>query len=109
MRRKKVSQVVGGSPDQGSQHRNSQSKIEIRGVETIEEFFRPEFAQNTQSLDDINDDSDDSQHKENQQRESKLKRSAGGPKMAPFPQFSDDDDDNSPSNSSGQNSVIDIA
>ena len=27
-------------------------------METIEEFFRPEFAQNTQSLDDINDDSD---------------------------------------------------
>ena len=37
---------------------NSQDPIEIRGVETIEEFFRPEFAQNTQSLDDINDDSD---------------------------------------------------
>lgn len=26
---------------------NSQNPIEIRGVETIEEFFRPEFAQNT--------------------------------------------------------------
>lgn len=34
------------------------SQLEIRGVETIEEFFRPEFAQNTQSLEDINDDSE---------------------------------------------------
>lgn len=29
--------------------------IEIRGVETIEEFFRPEFAQNSHSLDEMND------------------------------------------------------
>ena len=32
--------------------------MEFRGVETIEEFFRPEFAHNTQSLGNINDDSD---------------------------------------------------
>lgn len=31
------------------------NSIEIRGVETIEEFFRPEFAQNSQSLDEMND------------------------------------------------------
>ena len=105
LRRKKVNQKA-NSPDKASQHRSSQSKIEIRGVETIEEFFRPEFAQNTQSLDDINDDSDNSDLEDNQ-RTSKLKRSIGGPKAAPFPQFSDDDD-NSPSNSSGQGSQIDI-
>ena len=34
-------------------------RVEVRGVETIEEFFRPEFAHNTQSLGNINDDSDD--------------------------------------------------
>lgn len=51
--------------------------IEIRGVETIEEFFRPEFAQNTQSLDDINDDSEDDEKKESgEKKKSKLKRSS---------------------------------
>ena len=35
--------------------------IEIRGVETIEEFFRPEFAQNSQSLYEINDSDADKQ------------------------------------------------
>ena len=58
LRRKKTKESPSKSKmGSHSQHGNSQSRIEIRGVETIEEFFRPEFAQNTQSLDDINDDS----------------------------------------------------
>jgi len=48
-----------------------QPQIEIRGVETIEEFFRPEFAQNTQSLNDINDDSEEENEREGN---TKLKR-----------------------------------
>ena len=36
----------GAAGNEEEQH-NSQVGIEIRGVETIEEFFRPEFAQNT--------------------------------------------------------------
>ena len=71
--------------------RNSQGNIEIRGVETIEEFFRPEFAQNTQSLDDINDDSDEN---EEPIRDSAFSNKDGG-KVSKFkiPQFSDDDSD----------------
>ena len=81
------------SVDKGSAHNSSQSRIEIRGVETIEEFFRPEFAQNTQSLDDINDDSED----EDVHRKSKLKRSEAGAKMGPFPNFSDGSSSSDPS------------
>ena len=67
-----------------SQNGNSQSRIEIRGVETIEEFFRPEFTQNTQSLDDIGD-SDEENQKESPKRASKLKKSMEKSKMGPFP------------------------
>ena len=63
---------------------NSKSRIEIRGVETIEEFFRPEFTQNTQSLDDIGD-SDEENQKESPKRASKLKKSMDKSKMGPFP------------------------
>ena len=86
------------------QNRNSQSRIEIRGVETIEEFFRPEFAYNTQSLDDINDDSEEEEGRQENdiQRKSRLKRSAGGNKIIPFPSFSED-------NSSDDYSQLDIA
>ena len=65
-----------------SQNGNSQSRIEIRGVETIEEFFRPEFTQNTQSLDDIGDSDEE---KESPNRISKLKKSMEKSKMGPFP------------------------
>ena len=88
-------------------------------METIEEFFRPEFAQNTQSLDDINDDSDDGSDDDNasdagepvkmmsaldgnKNRASKLKRQSASSKQAPFPQFSDND--NSASSSGSGNS-----
>ena len=75
LRRKKAKEKSPSKSKMGShsQHGNSQSRIEIRGVETIEEFFRPEFAQNTQSLDDINDDSDDDA-KGSPNRSSKLKK-----------------------------------
>ena len=69
--------------------RNSHGNIEVRGVETIEEFFRPEFAQNTQSLGDINDDSDE---EELPVRASAFSDKRGG-QVSKFkmPQFSDDD------------------
>ena len=97
------------------EQRNSQSRIEIRGVETIEEFFRPEFVQNTQSLGDINDDSDDdfmikdvSIAQDNAENVKVAAPSRGTKrtkkrKKARFPSFSD----NSSSGSSSQQ--IDIA
>lgn len=42
--KKEQTQINVDSVDKGSAHNSSQSRIEIRGVETIEEFFRPEFA-----------------------------------------------------------------
>ena len=77
------------SKNRQDETRNSHGDIEVRGVETIEEFFRPEFAQNTQSLDDINDDSDEN---EPPVRDSAFSDKRGG-QVSKFkiPQFSDDD------------------
>lgn len=98
-RRKKESPSKMGSL---SQNGNSQSRIEIRGVETIEEFFRPEFTQNTQSLDDIGD-SDEENTKGTPKRTTKSKKMLEKSKMGgPFPQFSDN-------SSSSNDSPIDIS
>ena len=70
--------------------RNSKEDFEIRGVETIEEFFRPEFAQNTQSLDDINDDSDEN---EVPVRASAFSNKEGKVSKFQIPKFSDEDSD----------------
>ena len=51
----------------------------MRGVETIEEFFRPQFAHNTQSLNGVVEDSDVG--------------NVDSEKNGRFDQFSDDSDD----------------
>ena len=80
---------------------DNRSRIEVRGVETIEEFFRPEFTQNTNSLNEINDDSED-ENKGIGKRISALQRSSVAKQLGPFPNFSDND-------SSSQNSQMDIS
>ena len=82
--------------DGGDDEADNRSRIEVRGVETIEEFFRPEFTQNTQSLNEINDDSED-ENKGIGKRISQLQRSSVAKQLGPFPNFSDND-------SSSQNS-----
>lgn len=77
---------------------NSKGDIEVRGVETIEEFFRPEFAQNNQSLDDIND-SDENEVPIRGSVFSNKERQVSKFKM---PQFSEDDSDD------GNSVTIDI-
>ena len=82
------------------ERKNSQGDIEVQAVETIEEFFRPEFAQNNQSLDDINDDSDENDVPIRGSVFSNKERQASKFKM---PQFSEDD-----SEDDGNSVTIDI-
>lgn len=58
---KKSSKKSNQPPIKETKPRDFPHSIEIRGVETIEEFFRPEFAQNLQSLDEMNDSDADKQ------------------------------------------------
>ena len=80
--------------------KNAQGDIEVQAVETIEEFFRPEFAQNNQSLDDINDDSDENDVPIRGSVFSNKERQASKFKM---PQFSEDD-----SEDDGNSVTVDI-